>query len=273
MSFFEMRPEADADFVLEQIRKNLGEHTCAETQVELDAIADHEAYPSEPGPALARHLQDAEGNRRSDLPVPGTRQRRLKALIGRIIRPFMVRQAHFNGSVLSGLRVLSAFSGEIGRALRDAEHRRERDAAAASRTVADVQTQMAQTARAVAGLEARLEEVRREAIEVSRAAVALEPRVKGVEEWLRLKAAQVDRLETFSHTARMELYYELRTLLRLVRPDETRSRIVNADKYRHQAAEGRIRSNVGAVGLVLDEYMNVDLRPLPGIDAVADVRD
>jgi len=37
--------------------------------------------------------------------------------------------------------------------------------------------------------------------------------------------------------------------------------------------EGNLRVNVGAGHITRDEYVNVDLRDLPGIDIVADIRD
>ena len=259
MSFFEMQPRADAEFVLAQIRRNLAARPAAAPEAP--------AGPMIPSAELARHLSEAQANERSGAPLLHTRFRFLKGVVGKLIRPFTSRQEHFNASVLAASRLLA----DVAAQLADTLDRTRRDLVA-------VETQVSQLTRDVAGpdgldaMRAELERVRR-AVTALESVAPLEPRVKGVEDWLRLKAEQIDRLDVSQHTLRMELFFELRSLLRMLGPDETPPRIVNQEKYRRMLAEGHLRLNAGAGHLPGDAYLNVDRRLLPGIDVVADVRD
>lgn len=49
--------------------------------------------------------------------------------------------------------------------------------------------------------------------------------------------------------------------------------IVSTDKYEAARREKRLRLNLGSGHIALPDYINVDARPLPGVDVVADVGD
>lgn len=74
---------------------------------------------------------------------------------------------------------------------------------------------------------------------------------------------------------RTELFEEIRCL----RPtpdsaqDKPEGRVLNQKKFGDAIAKGDIRFNVGCGHKPLTSYINVDMRTLPGVDVVADIRD
>src|SRR5438128_1878287 len=104
MAFFEMQPKADADFVIEQIRRNLERRPPAPEGNARNG--DRDVLEAVPPAEFGRHLAAAEANQDSGIPLPGTRLGTVKNLVGRAVRPFTSRQAHFNASLLTTTRLL-----------------------------------------------------------------------------------------------------------------------------------------------------------------------
>src|SRR5690349_15592669 len=159
MSFFEMQPKADADFVLEQIRRNL---------------ASRPAPPAEPDPAVEAvspdpdplaesdgHLAVAEANRRGGEPLPDTRLRTVKRLVARAIRPFTSRQEQFNVSMVAATRLLRDAAAKLARAADEARGDRAREAAETSRAIAELGEEIAALASRIAVVEHGQTEARR----------------------------------------------------------------------------------------------------------------
>ncbi|MCU1500245.1 MAG: hypothetical protein JWM47_4198 [Acidimicrobiales bacterium] len=68
-------------------------------------------------------------------------------------------------------------------------------------------------------------------------------------------------------TIRMEMMHEARYGQRSATAESIEARVINADKI----VAGEIRLNIGAGHITPPEYINVDMRELPGIDVVAAV--
>jgi chromosome segregation ATPase len=158
--------------------------------------------------------------------------------------------------MLAAGRHLADTAARLARELDEAEARRVRGPSLAGELAA-LRAELSETAaRLTAILERQAELQRRVGDEVAQLASVATPggpsteelgrRMKGVEDWLQLKAEQVDRLEATQHSLRMELFFELRMLLGLLRPHEKLPQIVNQEKHRRMIAEGNLRLNVGA---------------------------
>jgi len=81
-----------------------------------------------------------------------------------------------------------------------------------------------------------------------------------------------DRIEF----VRREIMYEMAhgPGSRAAAPEEkTQSRTLAPEKVAAAAAEGALRVNLGCGHIALPDYINVDMRDLPGVDVIAEVDD
>jgi hypothetical protein len=137
--------------------------------------------------------------------------------------------------VMNTIATQNAHARQIERRLAATEHRAEDGLAGADQRDYLRAAQIEALAEAVARIERRIEFIRQEVmLEQRYADQAGGERAKGFEE-------------------------------------SVEARVVNTEKL--EAMGDDIRLNVGAGHITMDEYLNVDARPLPGIDVVADVRD
>ena len=79
------------------------------------------------------------------------------------------------------------------------------------------------------------------------------------------------RLEERVEFVRKEALFELRYGSSASTPQLAEPRILNTEKRRATAA--KLRLNIGCGHLPRDGYLNVDVRELPGVDIVADIRN
>lgn len=92
---------------------------------------------------------------------------------------------------------------------------------------------------------------------------------------LEQHATSIDELWERIEFVRREVLYEMR-YGDAARPDgsaaeEPEVRVVDADRVERLRADGGLRLNLGCGHLPMDDYVNVDMRELPGVDVVAPI--
>lgn len=119
------------------------------------------------------------------------------------------------------------------------------------------------------GLIVELEKSARDALAFeARDREALSGRLDDVD---RALAARIGAAEQRIEFVRRELAFEFRYGGQSERREEVQGRVVNNAKLLQQ--QGNIRLNLGCGHIPLDEYVNVDMRELDGVDVVADVHN
>ena len=159
---------------------------------------------------------------------------------------------------------LAATEGKIG----NLDNLPERNSEIVAR-LSDIEKQIAATAEVMRTAEVRLDK-------------AVTERLAQISEELQNIAAQAarrDELEVIRSRGefiRRELMYEFRAALHQRGRDSmalVSPKIVNTTKVVEALARDMLRLNVGCGHASLDQYVNVDRRELPGVDAIADATD
>ena len=91
-----------------------------------------------------------------------------------------------------------------------------------------------------------------------------------------ISRGELDATRSRVEFIRRELMYEFRSaLLDYGRPNgpPVTAKIINKSKVVHALGRGMLRLNIGCGHIPIDEYVNVDVRELPGVDVIADVTD
>lgn len=104
----------------------------------------------------------------------------------------------------------------------------------------------------------------------------LDKRMQGLNDWLSLVSKRVESHEALYDNLRKELFFEINNKHNTEKNDKSiEPYIVNQKEYNKKLSKmnGAIRVQLGAGMLGNENYINVDLRELPEIDVVADVRD
>ncbi|HBX79407.1 MAG TPA: hypothetical protein DEG43_17340 [Acidimicrobiaceae bacterium] len=103
------------------------------------------------------------------------------------------------------------------------------------------------------------------------------PQMAAIHTTLEDQKRQVQELWSRLESARAELLYELRyhqgasTSTSATNTAPVVASIENPARLEAQSATGQIRLNIGCGHVLLEDYLNVDMRALPGVDIVATV--
>lgn len=99
----------------------------------------------------------------------------------------------------------------------------------------------------------------------------------GSNNWLKIIDARVSQIEQFQHKTRKEMFAELKYAQSNYSMNESKSQfiseILNPQKIDLIKKSGKIKVNLGCGTFAKDDYINVDMRDLEGVDIIADVRD
>ncbi|MTI53319.1 class I SAM-dependent methyltransferase [Geosporobacter ferrireducens] len=97
----------------------------------------------------------------------------------------------------------------------------------------------------------------------------------GLEEWVSLTSRKVDSFSETYDGFRKEVFYEIGKNKGIYTDINIINEIVDKKLYNKkiEKMDGNIRLNIGSGMESSDEYINVDLRELPGIDLIADARN
>ncbi|KRE51057.1 class I SAM-dependent methyltransferase [Paenibacillus sp. Soil724D2] len=97
---------------------------------------------------------------------------------------------------------------------------------------------------------------------------------KNLNKWVELISNRAEKTENFQDRIRKELFAEIKfNGTKLEKTSNIESRIINKTKYHNMVNAKDVRINLGSGTLVNDQYLNVDMRELEGVDVVADARN
>lgn len=94
-------------------------------------------------------------------------------------------------------------------------------------------------------------------------------------EWLTLIDKRLNAVENYQDRTRKEIFAELKHITPNATVESTKinSRIINQEKITRMIDSGQLKVNLGCGNLTKEDYINIDMRQLEGVDIVADVRD
>lgn len=106
---------------------------------------------------------------------------------------------------------------------------------------------------------------------------ALEGNIGDSNKWIGLIDGRLKNVEGYQERTRKEIFAELKNSnVSSFSEKENKTvepKIINEEKVSGMIAEGIVKVNLGSGSLVKADYINIDMRPLEGVDIVSDVRN
>jgi predicted SAM-dependent methyltransferase len=274
-------PPQEVEAILRRIDENLALRPLLANELSPSTVNGVD-LPPPPGVPEAPNLQwHVEEVKRRDAPfffTGGTGLARwVRRLLNLPIKVFGRKQAYFNREILAALSQMAA---QLTHLRRQAEYQAQlyEGLQKATARLASLEQRLMESSQAQA---APLEQIRLEAQEQARQLQQLAELQHGQSRWLEQVAAdqkgQHQWLDVLARKHQM-LALDVREKLAVeITSAGTRlpePRLVDEHDYRRKIAQmaGHIRVNLGCGEKPLPGYLNVDLRPLPEVDILADVR-
>lgn len=284
--FFDLEPEEQIEEILRAIEENKKNRVSLikETQPENDPFVD----------IYWKHREVLENS--NPIPVPeNVRMRFIKRVIGKLIRTYTRKQVHFNQSATSFMELVLKHFRNLDRKINGLNSKLEEQSVLEARIINemskivdnDIQVLRAKDHEILSVMEEHLSELKSEVtikndnienkVDNTREWLAgLELSNTNLNKWLEIIDKRVLALEEFQHRTRKEIYAELKHITGTDLGKNTNkitSVIKNRDKLNRSIAQGVVKVNLGCGHLPKDDYINVDMRDLDGVDIIADVRN
>ncbi|MNW40489.1 hypothetical protein D3C74_176040 [compost metagenome] len=294
--FFDLEPEEQVEEILSVIEENKRKRTplIKEIQFETDPFTD----------IYWKHREVLENS--NPIPVPeNVRLRFIKRVIGKLIRTYTRKQVHFNQSATSFMELvikhLKNLDGKIngitskledqndlGNRIIDKINHLDSDIQGVQKNVDRDIRELREKNNAILDFtEERLSETKTEMVSGN---FKLENKINNTREWLsgleqtndnlnkwiEIIDKRVLALEEFQHRTRKEIYAELKHISGSdflgKNTIQTSPEIINKAKVNQFITQGLVKVNLGCGHIPKEDYLNVDMRELDGVDIIADVR-
>ncbi|MBB6638139.1 class I SAM-dependent methyltransferase [Cohnella thailandensis] len=266
--FFELDASTQAEEIMSRIRKQRKERKLllSEQDIQEDPFVD-----------LYWKAKEVQENS-NPIPIPQNAPFRfIKRIIGKLIRTYTRGQVHFNqsttaytelvlkhfknmhnnylqleGKYQDSLQLLNSYEQDR----RDMERKIE----TLSRTIADLKQSTTHTNDRISNLDDWLK--------------SLNTAHDNLYQWVELINGRMDRAENYQQRVRKELFAEIKyTDTHSIQSTKLEAKIINTEKYNRMLENKTLKVNLGSGTLIEDEYINVDMREIDGVDVVADARE
>ncbi len=286
--FFELEPEEQIEEILNVIEQNKRKRRplIKNTQPDGDSFID----------LYWKHREVLENS--NPIPVPeNVRLRFIKRVIGKLIRTYTRKQVHFNQSATnfmelvlkhfrsqeekinnlsSNLEAHNDLSNKMNQLDSDIRELKKKNQLI-DKMNGDIQELEGKYNKKIGIIEDHLSSLVSKLDNTREWLSGLEQNNNSLNKWLEIIDGRVLALEEFQHRTRKEIYAELKHMAGSdffdKNTNEITSEIINKNKFNLFVNQGLVKVNLGCGHLPQEDYLNVDMRELEGVDIIADVRN